>query len=394
MATKKEKPLTVLHLIHNLKREGAQVVLKNIVLTPSINNTRHIVCAWKHGGPLQHDIEKGGVQVIIASQQTSTNKLTEVLTFLCDFVQQNKVDVVHAHMSDSLLIASLMRMTWLRKLLKIRADVYAAPVIATHHSNKLTPSTGIESLFWFVLLFWSARKISKNIAISDSVRNNLATKLHLPEANISVVNNGVPIPVDNDTNRANDIASTVPTLMEKHYTSVLLVGRLVRLKGIEQLISAAKIVNNINPKMRFFIVGDGPLKVELQTLIDTSQLQAVVFLVGSTDDVPVWLSQAKLFVSTSHYEGIPMGILEAMAWRIPVVASNVEGTRDIVIEGQTGYLYPLNDVQALANKIETAALKQSTILVENAFKLVSQRFSTTNMTAQYERIYQDIIIHE
>ncbi|WJG09744.1 glycosyltransferase [Aliiglaciecola sp. LCG003] len=391
-----KRQLRILHLIHNLDREGAQVVLKNIVTSTESNRSNHVVCAWKRGGPIQDDLEKLGVKVFVASQIAKTTRKKAILSAIRQIIISQHIDVIHAHMSDSLFLAAMLTNPIINGSFRLTGGRLNTPVVATHHSNKLTPSTGLEAFFWYILLFWSARAASKHVAISVSVYQQLKSKLLLVDNKMSVVNNGVPIPSAEDIEMAEVAAQNNSKVNIDGSPILVLVGRLVALKGIKQLISASALLLESFPKLNIYIVGEGPLRAELEGQINNLGLLDHVHLVGASDNIPMWLSTADLFVSTSHYEGIPMGILEAMAWKVPVVASNVPGSRDIVQEQSTGLLYPLHDVNGLVEKIIWGLNNRHQLrqYAETAFDIASNKFSTLTMNNSYQDVYIEVLNHE
>jgi len=119
---------------------------------------------------------------------------------------------------------------------------------------------------------------------------------------------------------------------------VLAVGRLSPEKGFERLIEAARDVRAQRPEVGFVLIGEGPLREPLQRQIDAAGLQSSFILAGFRRDVDTLMPHADLLVQSSYTEGLPNVVLEAMAAAVPVVATEVGGTGEVVIEGETGLL--------------------------------------------------------
>jgi len=136
------------------------------------------------------------------------------------------------------------------------------------------------------------------------------------------------------------------------------VGRLVREKGVIELIKAMQRVSKEIPSAKLLLVGDS-LKGErdrgtpsvVHELIEKSELKSRVVRTGFIDDVPAAMAAMDLFVLPSYREGMPVSILEAMASGKPVVATNIRGCREEVVHGVTGLLVPPKDPAALAHAI-------------------------------------------
>jgi len=136
------------------------------------------------------------------------------------------------------------------------------------------------------------------------------------------------------------------------------IGRLVREKGVEELLEAIGQVIKEIPEAKLLVVGDTLASdrdrrttERLQELIQQNNLEARIEFTGFRDDIPELLAIMDLFVLPSHREGMPRSILEAMAAGKPVVATNIRGSREEVVHGETGYLVPVNDPNRLAEAI-------------------------------------------
>lgn len=132
---------------------------------------------------------------------------------------------------------------------------------------------------------------------------------------------------------------------------VVSVAHLMKDKGHELLIQAASLLLPSEQNVRFVIVGEGRLRAELQSQIDALGLADHVVLAGMREDVPDLLAGADIFVQTSWREGLSRSLVEAMYSGLAVVATDVGATREVVREGETGYLVAPGDAAALAKRI-------------------------------------------
>jgi glycosyltransferase involved in cell wall biosynthesis len=128
------------------------------------------------------------------------------------------------------------------------------------------------------------------------------------------------------------------------------VGRLQAPKDAVTLIRALAALRG--RPFEAVLVGDGPDRPTVEEEVRRLGLESTVELLGERDDVPELLRTADIFVLSSRSEGLPLSILEAMAARLPVVASNVGGVSEVVVDGDTGLLVPPGDPQSLAAAIE------------------------------------------
>jgi glycosyltransferase involved in cell wall biosynthesis len=129
-------------------------------------------------------------------------------------------------------------------------------------------------------------------------------------------------------------------------------GRLSPEKGYDILLTAAeqRVKSTLNVGIVLF--GDGVLREALQQQIDANGLSQSVALAGFTDQLDQYMHHFDLFVQSSHTEGMPSVLLEAMSARTAVVATQVGGTGELVVEGSTGLMVPPNDPKALADAMQ------------------------------------------
>ncbi len=175
------------------------------------------------------------------------------------------------------------------------------------------------------------------------------------------------------------------------------VGRLTPVKDQQLLLRAASELCRTEPelaaRLRVVIVGDGPLRGELEALVARSGLTETVWLAGERSDVPELLQLMDVFVLPSLGEGISNTVLEAMASGLPVVATNVGGNRELVEEGVNGALIPVGDVTALSSSLSMLLNNdgERRRRGRNAQEFVRSHFDWTKTVAHYVRVYDEIL---
>jgi len=191
--------------------------------------------------------------------------------------------------------------------------------------------------------------VHKYTAVSPVVRDNLHGTANIESSKIHTIINGVdtrkfkPNPENRKKVRG--------ALGIKEDTFVIVaVGRLVEVKNYAMLIEAAGKVKN-RDNIKILLVGDGPLRSELESKITTSDLRSSVEILGQRDDIPQLLAASDLFVSTSTSEGMSNTIMEAMATGLPVIATDVGGTSVLIQHKKNGVLVASNDAAALAEEL-------------------------------------------
>jgi len=175
------------------------------------------------------------------------------------------------------------------------------------------------------------------------------------------------------------------------------VGRLEKVKDHSNLVRAfIRLVESVpeaRQRLRLVIIGEGSLRTEIESLLNEAGLRDLAWLPGARDDVPELLRTMDVFVLPSQAEGISNTILEAMACSLPVVATEVGGNAELVVEGETGRRVPASDPQALA-----AAMRE---LIDDPKRMsaygaagrrrVEERFSMDAMTAAYLKVYDAVL---
>jgi glycosyltransferase involved in cell wall biosynthesis len=162
-------------------------------------------------------------------------------------------------------------------------------------------------------------------------------------------------------------------------------GRLSPEKGFDVLINAIALVRDHDPDAGFVIFGDGPCRPQLQQQLAALGLMGTVALAGFRADLDRYLPHLDLLVLPSHTEGMPNVVLEACAAGVPVVATSVGGTPEVIEEGTSGYLVPAGDPVSLASTL-CEALADEDQLREVAFQArqrVLECFSFRTQMEQY-----------
>jgi len=171
-----------------------------------------------------------------------------------------------------------------------------------------------------------------------------------------------------------------------------IVAHLADHKGHKYLIQATKLLKEVAPKIKVIIVGEGPLKMELNRQVKEIDVEDMVFFLGFRKDVPQILASLDLFVLSSHMEGMGSILMDAMACRLPVVATKVGGIPEVVIQGETGLLVPPRRPSALAKSIlklyndRTLASR----LGERGYEVVHQKFSAESMADKIINVYDTL----
>jgi starch synthase (maltosyl-transferring) len=169
-------------------------------------------------------------------------------------------------------------------------------------------------------------------------------------------------------------------------------GRLDPIKGLDVLLSAVAALP-ADPPVYAVLAGDGPLRGELEGLTERLGIASRMKFLGRRDDVPAILKCADVFVFPSRTEGLPNALLEAFAAGVPVVATDAPGIRDLVTDGVTGRLVPVDDPRALAAAIGEVlyAPEPAAARAQKALDVVRAHYSLAACAERYLALYKSIL---
>jgi glycosyltransferase involved in cell wall biosynthesis len=185
-------------------------------------------------------------------------------------------------------------------------------------------------------------------------------------------------------------APPLPHTIPDYVPHIGIIGRLTEQKGHSDLFKALCIVLRTHPA-HLLVTGSGALEPELRLEASHLGIQDFVHFLGNRSDVLDILPHLDILVSASLWEGFPTVMLEAMAMRTPVIATDVSGSRELVKTGETGILVPTGNPEELAKAL-LAVLEnpeKAQAMAENAWQLTRQ-FNIQNTTLQYAQIYKQI----
>ena len=193
---------------------------------------------------------------------------------------------------------------------------------------------------------WTARRNVGRIAVSKAVGSMLVEMGLFDGDEIEVIPNGVEFPM-------------MSTCIDESYIRrqhgvdvddivIVTVARLTQQKGHRYLIESLPEITQAFPRVKCLFLGDGDMAAELKAQVDNMGLGRFVVFAGSVDGVWVILQACDLFVLPSLWEGLPVSVIEAMGVGVPVIATDVAGTPEVVHHEKTGMLVPPQDSSALA----------------------------------------------
>ena len=293
-------------------------------------------------------------------------------------VKRADVDLVHSHNYKPSLVAFLAQMVW------------RIPATATSHLQFVGESSSWSYRVLLALQSRLFRFFPAVTAVSPAIRDHLL-RGGLAAEQVLLVENGVSLPGDEIPKPDKESARRELGIDDDSRVIVNL-ARLTEQKGHRFLLDAIADLVDGGRKIQLLIAGEGELRPVLEQTLGERGLRPHVRLLGYWQEPKKLLAAADLFVLSSLDEGLPMSLLEAMAFRVPVVATAVGGIPGVIADGHNGLLVPPEESgdlsRALARVLDDYELASE--LVAHAWTDVSTRFSAEAMCSRYVEIYQSM----
>lgn len=237
--------------------------------------------------------------------------------------------------------------------------------------------------------------VSKFIALSRQSADYLERDVRVKPQRIEQIINGVDVGLFSN---APHQLTNIPADLEKQGCVIFgTVGRLAEVKNQRLLLEAFICLLTEHPQYKgealLVLVGDGPEKMQLLAILERSGIENTCFLVGASDQVAQWMRLMDVFVLPSLAEGISNTILEAMATGLPVIATNVGGNSELIVEGDTGMLVSVTDKNEMSNAMKLYLDQPEQIEQQGraARARIEQLFSLEHMVERYQKVYADLL---
>lgn len=298
---------------------------------------------------------------------------------LFQYLKKNKFDIVHSHCGQFACV--------LAKLAGIKT------VIETRHGLYLYfDQVDRISLFKHYITRLKATLVDLTLTVSMEDETLLTGIFKIKKNKVKYIRNGIAI---NEIIKNNTKLEQITDELEiqKGCKIVGTVSRFSDEKGIIYFIKSIKKIKKLYTNSHFVIVGDGPLKEELYKEVQKENIGNFITFTGYRHDALAIMSIFNVFVLPSLCEGMPYTLLEAMALKIPIVASNIFGNKELVINNDSGFLIEPKDIDAIAKSVFTLIKnpQKAKKMGEAGFKRVEQNFTAEKMTKEIEQTYLELI---
>lgn len=340
-----------------------------ISLAKGLSKKGHKVFVASSGGYFVKKLKTDNIAHITIPISTKSELSPKVLFSsirLLNFARRESIDVIHAQTRVTQVLAFLVS-----KILRI-------PYITTCH--------GFFKKRIGRRLFGAWGR--KTVAISEAVREHLVNDFRVKKSDIELIYNGIELKKFKNYSESEKEAIK-RELNLKQGPIIGVIARVSPVKGHKYLIEAMRKVIEKVSDARLLIIGDGPAKDEVVSLVERLKIKENIYFFGSVLDAAKFLSIMDVFVMPSLQEGLGLSAIEALAMKKAVVASDVGGVYTIIKNNATGVLVPPRDSEVLAKAIvDLLGDEQLRVrLGSQGRKLVEDKFSLDMMIEKIERLY-------
>ena len=385
----------IMQVVSNLEIGGAQEVVRTLAQNLRELGYPTVVATFKDG-PLRRGIEELGIPVAILPDRRHSvvalplfmQEMLGLRRALRELVQKHQIDVVQTHL--------LMSLDFLVLTLRARSGPLVFWTVQNAnftlrkdhlpgHTWLLGPKRGAFRLLYRAALPW----LSGFIAVSEDVKTAIVNEIGPRAANKTTV---ICNSVDVRRYQVNgDRAAVRQALgLPEHAQVMAVVATFKTQKGHRYLIEAAAPVIARHPGLHILFIGDGELREQLQAQTRAAGLEQHIHFLGSRHDVPELLAASDSFVLPSLWEGLSMALVEAMAAGLPVIATDVSGTNQVMLNGETGLLVPPGNPQALTEAMLAllATPEQARLMGAAGRRRVEHFFSARKQAEDHLALYR------
>ena len=354
--------LNISHLIGTLKFGGAERQLINLINNLDIESKHLIVLSEQKNHDfyplLKHQISCHFMPINLRYFYITIFKIAK-------YLRENRINILQTHMF------------WANFYGVIAGKIAGVPAIVTTEHGK---NPWKKKWHFFIERRIITTFADIRVCVSQDIINNRKQNDRIPEHKLVYIPNAVNIP---------EIYTKIPN------SKIIIgaIGRFIQAKDFATLIEAAAILKKQNIDFEIFILGDGELRVELESLKNALNLQLEVKMPGFQNDIDKWLRMFDIFVISSIREGQPLVLLEAMANGLPIVATKVGGIPDTLKNGEEGILVEPRDPEKLSSAI-MKLIKYENLRIKygkNARERVKNNFSIKEVCQQYVEFYTKIL---
>jgi glycosyltransferase involved in cell wall biosynthesis len=333
--------MKILYVITGADIGGAQKHLMDLIQYFKVFGDKVEVVTGEDG-PLVEWLKEKNIPVTIISIPRKIEWKKDFLAFrkLSKHISQNQYDVVHCHSSKAGIIGRLA--AYVNRIPKI--------VFTAHGFVFTDPTLSKKKRAFYIFLEKVFGVLSSDIITVSQYDLDAGRKIGLSSRKLHVIHNALP---KEDVVPLNDWEKKQELLRNAETKIIGFVGRLVSEKNVDMIIRLASLFKqNSVEKINFWLIGDGKLENHYRKMVQEKDLDNIITFWGNQANVLRLMDQMHIQIITSHKEGLPYVLLEAMGRGLPVVSTDVGGVKEVLDpEGKHGVIVPINGDQMMYERI-------------------------------------------
>jgi glycosyltransferase involved in cell wall biosynthesis len=363
--------INVLHLINAFEESSIGTIILRLVTYLGQENYGWHVGALCNSGDMQAKFIHSGAETMDFS------KSGKYQLNIRDYVLTHQIRIIHTHTPHTILkVAS------------------SHPPGIIHLSTRHLLASSTDRRWGFPYALWDRSSLylpDHIVAVSKTMYSKIVSQPGMDESRVTMIRNGIPVEQFNQPEQRAPYRTTLGLPPETFVIGYA--GRIQKVKRIDLLLLAFSIVFSRFPQARLIIAGEGDLKNEMQEYAFKLGISDAVLWLGLCSEIPRFLAAVDIYIQSSSNEGLSLSILEAMAAGKPIVATDVGGGNESIINEITGILVKPGNPHAIANAVIDLLEHpdKQTRFGQAARSQVIDNFNIQSMVDSYGLIYQRII---
>ena len=373
----------ILYVFDNMEFGGGERLFAQIINRLSDKKYKIMVACLPTGAFIEK-IEGSGARVKTVDMRNRFN--VGVILRLSNLIKRENVDIVHSQGARADFFARLAS-----KLAKVPITI--STVQMPVGGFDVNP---IKKFIYVTLNRFSERFVDKFIVTSDTLEKTMIEKHRIEPQRVVKIYNGVEVDkycIENEEVVQRKSRYRKESGIEEDVPVIGVIGRLVWQKGFEYFIEAIPNILKTFNKARFLVVGEGPLENKLNVKSKMLNIEDKIIFTGFRSDIKDILASINILVMPSLLEGLPMILLEAMAMAKSIVATDIDGIKEVLNNGETGLVVPPKNPTALSEAVVGMLNYQ-----DKAYQMglaarmtVEQRFGADIMVKKVEDVYEELL---
>jgi glycosyltransferase involved in cell wall biosynthesis len=375
-----DAPIEVCYLINHLAPDGAPTVIESLVAELPADEIECTVCFFGGDDTLRERLESSGARVVDFGATTEYPQFDpRSLPSLVTFFARESFDILHCHLPYAQSLGRVVGQ--LGNIEHIVSTQHNVP--SNYHPVERLAERVTQSLD------------SATVAVSGGVESAFTGRDPTTSTGSGwgTIQNGIDVDAFSTS-----VAESNPGDVYEQWgvedadPLFVNIARYQPQKGQRTLIESMERVVEAVPSAKLLVVGWGPLGDELRTSVQERGLTDAVTVTGRVPDIHPYYAAADTFVLPSNFEGLPVTLLEAMAAACPIVATDIPGVREVVVDGATGTLVAPESPKALADAlIEMAQHTNRDQFGTTGHQRVQEQFSIQQMVTEHVTLYQSLM---